>query len=225
MKVGTDGVLLGAWCETTGSRALDIGTGTGVIALMLAQRNAQLNILGVEVDSKAALQAQNNMQQSPWNNRLHCIEADFTRFSKSSCVPFDTVVSNPPFFVDSLKSPIEGRNTARHTNELSFADLLGGVKNVLSEQGIFSLILPYVEGNLFIAMAGQYGLHCTRKTNVFSKKGKRVKRLLLEFQKNPTVLFRENQLCIEVDMQTSVRPQSTFSPEYKALTKDFYLNF
>jgi tRNA1Val (adenine37-N6)-methyltransferase len=219
MKVGTDGVLLGAWCSANGTNALDIGTGTGVVAIMLAQRNSRLNVVGIEIDEDAAMQASKNMKHSPWDKRLSCLHSDFRTFSNNTSQKFDLIVSNPPYFIDSLKGPIDTRNVARHADELPYLDLMRGVDQILNTNGIFSLVMPYVEGNLFIATASEYGLHCTRKTNVYSKKGKNIKRLLLEFKRTPADTLRESQLYIEGEELNS------FTPEYQALTKDFYLKF
>ena len=219
MKVGTDGVLLGAWCSIQGKTALDIGTGTGVVAIMMAQRNVQLDVTGIEIDLDAAEQAERNMNHSPWKTRLHSIHADFRAFSANTSQKFDIIVSNPPYFTDSLKGPVDARNTARHADELPYSDLIRGVQRILEETGTFALVMPYVEGNLLIAGASEYGLHCVRKTNVYSKKGKNIKRLLLEFQKKPVHTLRESHLYIEGEELNS------FTPEYQALTKDFYLKF
>lgn len=219
MKVGTDGVLLGAWCSINGKNGLDIGTGTGVIAIMLAQRNSELHLTGIEVDPQAAGQATENMKHSPWPERLDCILGDFKNFYAASDSCFDIIVSNPPYFLDSLKSPVNERNMARHAEDLSYQDLMNGVQKLLSDQGIFSVILPYVEGNLFIVNAIDFGLHCTRKTSVYSKKGKKIKRLLLEFRKQPVDTLRENTLYIEGEEINS------FTDEYRSLTTDFYLKF
>lgn len=219
MKVGTDGVLLGAWCHIQGKNALDIGCGTGLISIMLAQRNHGLRITGVEIDPDAAHQASNNMFHSPWSKRLTCLHQDFQTYAEKCPDVYDLIVSNPPYFNDSLKGPLDQRNQARHADQLSQEDLLEGVDKLLSPQGTFSLILPYVEGNLLIALAAQYRLHCTRKTSVFSKRGKGVKRLLLEFRRECPETCRENHLYIEGAELNS------FTQEYQTLTKDFYLKF
>lgn len=219
MKVGTDGVLLGAWCSVHGKSALDIGTGTGIIAIMLAQRNPQINVLGIEIDEDSAEQAEKNMKHSPWDKRLSCLHSDFRSYSTSTPERFDIIVSNPPYFMESLKGPTHTRNIARHADELPYSDLMKGVERLLNSNGIFSLVMPYVEGNLLIACASEYGLHCTRKTNVYSKRGKNIKRLLLEFEKKPVETLRESHLYIEAEELNS------FTPEYQALTKDFYLKF
>ena len=128
MKVGTDGVLLGAWTRTgQGCSILDIGTGTGLIALILAQRIPDARITAVELDREAALQAAENVRNSPWAARIEVVEADIRQYATRVSHPFDIIVSNPPFFNSSLHSPSEARTQARHTDSLSYAELFQGV--------------------------------------------------------------------------------------------------
>ncbi|MEE4197513.1 MAG: tRNA1(Val) (adenine(37)-N6)-methyltransferase [Bacteroidales bacterium] len=218
MKVGTDGVLLGAWAGVeNANRILDVGTGTGLIALMLAQRsNASIDAL--EIDARACAQALENINHSPWAERIHVIHQSFQDFSEKNAAKYDLIVSNPPYFQNSLTTPDARRTQARHNTDLQLDDLIGGTLQCLAPTGTLSLILPYLEGNLLIAGAAEKGLYCVRKTNVLPKPGRKPKRLLLEFQRNKKPLFEQN-LVIEV----SKRHQ--YSDDYKALTRDFYLNF
>ncbi len=218
MKVGTDGVLLGAWAGVENAdKVLDIGTGTGLIALMLAQRS-NATIDAVEIDPDACEQAQENINHSAWADRIHIIHQSFQDFSKATTTKYDLIVSNPPYFQNSLTAPRENRAKARHNTELQLTDILNGTLNCLSESGTLSLILPYVEGSLFIAKAAELGLYCVRKTNVLPKPGRKPKRLLLEFQKYQKP-FTEEHLVIELSKRHE------YSEAYKNLTSDFYLAF
>jgi tRNA1Val (adenine37-N6)-methyltransferase len=218
MKVGTDGVLLGAWANVeSADRILDIGTGTGLIALMMAQRsNAAID--AVEIDSNACEQAQENVNQSLWSNRIKIIHQSFQDFATKTKTKYDLIVSNPPYFQNSLTPPRENRTKARHNTDLQLADILIGALNCLSESGTLSLILPYIEGSLFIVKAAEQGLFCVRKTNVLPKPGRKPKRLLLEFKKIKKP-FIEQQLVVELNKRHE------YSDDYKNLTKDFYLKF
>ena len=150
MKVGTDGVLLGAWAEG-GKRILDIGTGTGLIALMMAQRFPASTIDAIEIDSDAASQAVDNVKLSSFSNIVHVMNGSFQDFASSMpSKQYDSIVSNPPFFNNSLKNPDEARMLARHTDTLSFRDLFHGVEKLLMDDGVFSAIIPATEKTSFI---------------------------------------------------------------------------
>lgn len=217
MKVGTDGVLLGAWIGLGGvSTALDIGTGSGVIALMIAQRcNAVVD--AVEIDSDSANQAKSNFDSSPWKNRVTVYNMSFQNFYAVTKTKYDLIVSNPPYFSNSLKSAFQKRNIARHADELPYHQLIEGVAKLLSNNGKFCAVFPYTEGNVFIAQAANAELFCTRKTNVYSHPHKPVLRLLLEFSFMKEKLV-ENELSIH-------NLEGNYSDDYKKLTKDFYLAF
>lgn len=179
MKVGTDGVLLGAWVNTEGvSNVLDIGTGSGLVALMLAQRSPA-RILGIDIDEQAVGQARENMLLSPWGNRLAAQVQD-VRYWKST-PEFDLIVSNPPFFTQRVYCDDALRNAARHTSDLSFGELIGAVAQLLSGQGRFAVILPAAESDTFIGLAAANGLYLSRCTWVCTKPGVRAKRVLMEF--------------------------------------------
>lgn len=217
MKVGTDGVLLGAWADVENAKSvLDIGTGSGVIALMIAQRcNAQVQ--AVEIDTSSALQARHNFEKSPWENRLSVETVSLQEYSKVSSVKFDLIVSNPPYFNKSLKSPSPDRTLTRHTDELSNTDLLLGVSKHLQPDGRFCAIFPYTEGNLFIAEAVNFGLFCNKKLFIQTKPEKPIIRILAEFafyRKR----FPESTLSIH-------NSEGDYTEEYKRLTADFYLAF
>ncbi|MFI5219060.1 MAG: tRNA1(Val) (adenine(37)-N6)-methyltransferase [Bacteroidia bacterium] len=216
MKVGTDGVLLGAWVQTRDAKKiLDIGTGTGLIALMLAQKsNARID--AIDIDSSAYEQAIENFRNSLWQNRVKVFHSSIQQFSKTTVLKYDLIVSNPPFFEDAFKAGSEARNIARHTDEtLSFDDLISCVKNLLKSEGSFCVILPFKEGNNFIDKAASSGLFIQRLTRVKTKIEKHEKRLLIEFglQQIPAV---ENDMVIQEE-------DLSFTKEYIELTKDYYL--
>ncbi len=220
MKVGTDGVLLGAWVGTDEQpqRILDVGTGTGLIAIMLAQRTAAAQVDAVELDQDAALQAKQNAESSPWAERISILHQNFNDFARLSTSRYDLIISNPPYFRQSLASPDSGRTIARHAEELQHEELIKGSIQLLNPQGKLAVVMPYVEGNIFIALAAKAGLYCNRKLNISTKKSKPVKRLLLEFSRSKEKLDEQN-LFVENSTLNS------FTSEYQALTKDFYLKF
>lgn len=216
MKVGTDGVLIGAWTNVNNAnRILDIGTGTGLISLMLAQRNDKALITAIDIDENAVLQAKENIEKSSWNNRINVISCDINRFESS--LEFDLIVSNPPYFCDSLKCPDKSRSTARHTDTLNFVDLIRNVSRLLSNNGLFSLIIPFDNAVDVIYNAKQFGLYLTRNTEVMPTPISSPKRSLLEFSKNNIEGIKNEKLVIELS-------RHNYSQEYINLTKDYYIN-
>lgn len=217
MKIGTDGVLLGAWANMESAKtALDIGTGTGVIAIMLAQRSSDCQVFGIEIDRVACEQAAENMKASPFADRLSAINSSIQDFTDQSDQTFDLIVSNPPFFSGGTFSHNENRNNVRHTVKLPHGDLLGAVRKLLSAEGRFCVILPLIEGMRFRELARTYNLYCTKMTEVIPKADKQVERLLLEFQRREVAL-KKDQLVIQN------QNRNDWTPEYVDLTKDFYL--
>ena len=284
MRVGTDGVLLGAWCDLASDvsavipdestdrrqpenvcpadpsqildssnrdqtvwddhvqdereksvcgaqngadaetkkvgRVLDIGSGTGVIALMVAQRTSNAQIDAVEPDSGSCEDALRNFAESPWADRLHL--HDVTLQEYVSCyaekVQYDLIVSNPPYFVDSLKAPDPVRNAVRHAVSLPFEELLDGVKTLLAEHGRFAVILPVTEGVLLEKLALERSLHCVRKCLVQTKPGVPPKRVMMEFGRK-SVSLHSGLLIMETERHQE------FTEEYRRLTRDFYLKF
>ncbi len=218
MKVGTDGVLLGAWADFSNSKSiLDIGTGTGLIALMAAQKTTNSEITAIEIEENAFLQAKENFEQSVWNKRITLINSSFQDFVKNSNKKFDFIVCNPPFFSNSLKNPNIAKSMARHNDFLPFQDLFGGVENCLNENGKFSLIFPSDSINFVIKIANDNNLFCSKITYVKPNPDKEPKRILIEFSKFKTCQIVSNIISIE----TGVR--HNYSQEYINLTKDFYL--
>lgn len=217
MKVGTDGVLLGAWANVEKAKSiLDIGTGTGVIAIMLAQRATEAKVSGIEIDEAACTQAQQNMDASPYADRLTAELSPIQDFAKLSREEFDLIVSNPPFFSGGTFSENQDRNSVRHTVKLSHGDLLMAVQKLLSKTGKFCLILPYLEGLRFQEMAKNYNLFCTKMTEVKPKKEKSVERLLLQFERKEKAI-KIDQIVIQKEARND------WTKEYIALTGDFYL--
>ena len=284
MRVGTDGVLLGAWCDLASDvsavipdestdrrqpenvcpadpsqildssnrdqtvwddhvqdereksvcgaqngadaetkkvgRVLDIGSGTGVIALMVAQRTSNAQIDAVEPDSGSCEDALRNFAESPWADRLHLHDVTLQEYVSryAEKVQYDLIVSNPPYFVDSLKAPDPVRNAVRHAVSLPFEELLDGVKALLAEHGRFAVILPVTEGVLLEKLALERSLHCVRKCLVQTKPGVPPKRVMMEFGRK-SVPLRSDLLIMETERHQE------FTEEYRRLTRDFYLKF
>lgn len=217
MKVGTDGVLLGAWADLENVHTvLDVGTGSGVIVLMIAQRS-EANIQAVEIDESSAQQAKGNFDSSKWRERLKVEAISFQDFAKKHSSKFDLIVSNPPYFSKSLKPNTPERTLTRHTEQLSNADMLEGVKNLLSPDGRFCAIFPYTEGNIFIAEAANYGLFCNKKLYVKTKPNNPIIRILIDFSFTKKKLVEDT-----ISIHTS---DGEYTEEYKKLTSDFYLAF
>ncbi|RIJ49813.1 tRNA1(Val) (adenine(37)-N6)-methyltransferase [Maribellus luteus] len=217
MKVGVDGVLLGAWVQLDSARQiLDVGTGTGLIALMLAQRSGA-QITAVEIEENAAGEALLNVSASGWKERVEVQNTSLQEFVKSACSPFDLIVSNPPFFSQATRAAYTERTIARHNDLLSFSELIACSAGLLAENGKIALILPIVALEEILYWATENSLWLCRKTEIFPKTGKKVNRVLLEFGKKETVL---NEDCL-----TIYNSDGSFTEEYVALTRDFYLKF
>lgn len=219
MKVGTDAVLLGAWVIPNGStKILDIGTGTGIIALMLAQKS-NAAIVAIDIDKDSTEQAKLNVAESSFASQIQVQHISFQELSSTSTQKFDLIVSNPPFFVDSLKSTNDGRTMARHNDLLSFEDLLRGVKKLLSEKGKFCLILPKNEAMLFRDLAKTKGLYLSKLMRIRTRPEKdSEKRHLMQFEFKETE-FSESTLVIEADSHRN------YTEEYKKFTQDYYMKF
>lgn len=214
MKVGTDGVLLGAWTDLSDSRnILDIGTGTGLIALMLAQRCPQAQIIGIDIDSEAVVQASENMASSPWKERVKADLQNICSYKPSR--HFDTIVSNPPYFINSLKCPDNQRNTARHTDTLDMQTLVQRTSDLLTAEGRFSIILPAEQTDELIQIAEGAGLYPSRHTAVITRPGLPPKRTLMELRKTKTA-YAIDELVIELE-------RHVYSQDYIKLTREFYL--
>ena len=217
MKVGTDGVLLGAWAGIEScNRILDIGTGTGLIAMMLAQRSKAV-IDAIDIDAEACLQAQENAESSPFAERIKNRHSALSDFAQTDTGLYDLIVSNPPYFVDSLKCPDQKRNTARHTDTLTLEDLLQDSRKLLAPQGRIALILPYDLKERLADCIRTQNLFLSKETSVIPVPGAEPKRLLAELTAEPPVFPTfSSQLTIEI-------ARHQYTDEYVSLTKDFYL--
>ena len=216
-KVGTDGVILGAYADIADAkRILDIGTGTGLIALMLAQRcNAE--IVAIEPDPESFLEASENFRKSHWSGRISVVNCLLQEYSYDDR-DFDLIVTNPPYFIDSLKNPDLAKANARHNASLNHADILSGVRRLLREDGKLYIILPYPEGSVFIAEAREYGFYCNRILKVRPLPTANIIRLVLGFSHTRTIVS-EKFLTIEKGRRHE------FTEEYINLTREFYLKF
>ena len=213
MKVGTDGVLLGAWAQG-GRRILDIGSGTGLISLMMAQRFPKAEVVGIDMDADACGQARENVMASPFRDRVEIECCRLQDFGASGV--FDAIVSNPPFFVDSLKNPDSKRTMARHTDSLPFRDLFAGVKRLLSDEGVFSAIVPTEVVEQFIAESCILGFYLIKKCGVKTVERKQPKRFMLSFAKHRISPYEEH-------VETMMDSQGNRSEWYKKITEEFYL--
>lgn len=216
MKVGTDGVLLGAWTDIQNAqKILDVGAGSGLVALMLAQRNNIAIIDSIEIDENAAMQATGNFHSSPFSNIPNCIHQSLQEYSAQCGIRYDLIVSNPPFFTRSLKSPDSRRSMARHTDSLLIEDFIEISARLLSENGRISFIFPYDEKDYLFSLAINSGLSVSRATYVCPVPSAKFKRILIELSVRKTPpLFSE--LTIETE-------RHVYSPEFTKLVKDFYI--
>ncbi|MDA9284552.1 methyltransferase [Flavobacteriaceae bacterium] len=218
MKVGTDGVLLGAWCslESLPKTILDIGTGTGIISLMLAQRSSAITIDGLEVDPSAYMQTVDNFENSDWSDRLYCYNTSFQKFvDDTNKETYDLIVSNPPFYTEDYITKNSSRNKARFTSSLTFKELIGGISKILSKSGFFSTIIPFKEESTFICLAEQHSLHLNKICRVQGNNNSDIKRSLMTFSFNK-VKISETNLIIE-------NSRHKYTKEYEELTNNFYL--
>ncbi len=232
MKVGTDGVLLGAWAGpgrpggmSGGSpqTILDIGTGSGLVALMLAQRFPEAQVTGIDSDAEAAAQARENFAVSPWPQRLRAAHISLQEFCRGTAATaaarrFDLVVSNPPFYDTTLTSPDPLRTAARHTGGLTHEELLLLSAGLLSDTGVFSLIVPSESEKSILRLADRSRLHLHRLTRVYSKPSSRPRRILASFGRQQLPQPLEDSL-------TLTDTDGTRSPEHIRLTRDFYLEY
>ena len=217
MKVGIDGVLLGAWANVDGcSQILDVGTGTGLIALMLAQRS-EAKITAIEIEKKAALEAAENVSVSPWNERIEVVHTSFQDFAKKCHEKFDLIVSNPPYFSNSFKAANSERTLARHNDTLPFSVLIKLASEMLSEHGRLALIVPGGAIQHLKDLAELNHLFLQHITAIKPKPGKSVNRALLEWGRKQTALKEDCLIIYNRD--------NSFTEEYIGLTKEFYLKF
>ena len=216
MKVGTDGTLLGAWAETARAdgRILDIGTGTGLMALMMAQRFPKAQVTAIDIDAEAVAQATNNVQASPFAERIQVCQADVNAFEPGE--NYDAIVCNPPYFNHALTCPDDQRTQARHTLSLSYRQLMSAAWRLLADEGLFSVIIPNDYFQQMESEAHLAGFFLTRIYGVRTIEGKAIKRYLIEFRKHPCKELVKKEVVIEDS--PNVR-----SEWYRELTKDFYI--
>lgn len=216
MKVNTDGVLLGAWTNLDGAKTvLDVGAGTGLISLMIAQRS-HATITGIEIEKNAAEEAVLNVQNSNWSNRVSIQHISFQDFVTTAGNKFDVIVSNPPFFSNGVKNTNPHLSMARHNHLLPFADIVGGAKILLTENGKLSLILPSDSTKEFIEKARRENLFLNRLTEIKPFPDKEPNRCLMEFGK-------EKQVVQKTQMSVFDYSRTDYSEEFKTLACDFYL--
>ncbi len=217
MKIGTDGVLLGAWTslKNNPSSILDIGTGTGIIALQLAQRSDAEIIDALEIDANAYEQAVENFENSEWGDRLFCYHASLEEFHQEIDEKYDLIVSNPPFYTDAFESENDARNKARFTSSLSFEVLFKAISKLLSNNGLFSLIIPVKEKGKIIELASKVALSPKRICNVKGTPTSEIKRCLLEFS-----FHKSDVETTELIIETS---RHQYTEAYQELVNDFYL--
>ena len=217
MKIGTDGVLLGAWTPLINNpyNLLDIGAGTGILSLMLAQRSNLEQIDAIEIDEGAYEQCVENFEASPWSDRLFCFHAGLDEFVDDPEDEYDLIIANPPFYTDTFKSENTQRDIARFEDALPFEELIEAADLLLSDNGIFSVIIPYKEETKFVSMCKELELFPLKITRVKGTPTAEIKRSLLAFtriEQTPII----DELTIEIS-------RHQYTPEYIALTQDFYL--
>ncbi len=217
MKVGTDGVLLGAWADVRSARhILDIGTGSGLISLMIAQRCDDAVIEAIDIDEGAVVQARINVEASPWAERITVSCADAKSYAPTH--KFDHIVTNPPFFNTALQSPDERRALARHSASLGYADIVATAERLLNHGGRLSLILPADEASHFRREAFNH-LWLRRETSILSRDGEAPKRTMMEF------VLCDEPLMPSVDTIAIRTKDGAYSDEYRRLTEEYYLKF
>ncbi len=219
MKVGMDGVLLGAWTDVSkAERILDVGSGTGLIALMMAQKSSLAQIDAIEIDSEAVPEAVLNALQSQWSDRIQIELSSFQEFAEQTDRKYDLIVSNPPFFTNGVKAPLENRAQARHSDSLPLEVLISGAAGLLTEKGRIALVLPIESLPEIRSLADLNKLFISRLCRVKPNPIKPEFRILIELT-NAECTIQESELMIEFEKHHD------YTPEYKALTKDFYLKF
>jgi tRNA1Val (adenine37-N6)-methyltransferase len=217
MRIGTDAILLGAWADPDPAKSiLEIGTGCGVISLMLAQKSEAL-IDAIDIDEESVKQAGSNFLQSPWNEKLHALSVSLQDFVSTSKRKYDLIITNPPFFINSLPSPDTRKNRARHTTNLNQQELLSSVIHLLNKNGFFLVILPAEGTRNFFELAESAGLFIQKQMKVRPKAGKPVNRILTGFGFQPCKVPFPEELVIR-------NGDNTFTKEYIAFTLAYYFS-
>ncbi|WP_337228063.1 tRNA(1)(Val) (adenine(37)-N(6))-methyltransferase TrmN [Proteus faecis] len=222
MKVGTDGVLLGAWAPIDNvKKALDIGTGSGLIALMLAQRANKIECIdGIELDEKAALQATENAQESPWHSIIHIHHSDIYNYAENTQTQYDLIVSNPPYFEPSIACRNDMREQARYTKTLTHEGLLESAQSLITESGLFCVVLPYLIGEQFIELAEKKEWILVKRVNIKDSADKPYHRILLAFQ-------RQSKVNIECSIDELIirHNEGYYTDQFRSWVTDFYLYY
>lgn len=222
MKVGTDGVLLGAWAPINNvKRALDIGTGSGLIALMLAQRANKIECIdGIELDEKAALQATENAQESQWHSFIHIYHSDIHYYVEQAQHKYDLIVSNPPYFEPAIACRNDVREQARYTKTLTHEGLLDSAQSLIAEEGLFCVVLPYSIGEQFIEIAEKKEWNVAKRVNIKDSEDKPYHRILLAFQ-------RQNQSSTECSIDELIirNNEGRYTDKFQSWVTDFYLYY
>lgn len=217
MKIGTDGVLLGAWADVAEARSiLDVGTGTGLVAIMCAQRNTVARVHGIDIVETAVVEARDNMARTAWSERLSAEYADLRTYYPD--VRYDHIVSNPPFFLTTLHSPDAARAMARHADTLTYDDLVGAAERLLNPGGRLSVVLPTDCAQQFRRVAFER-VWLTRVTDVVTREGEAPKRTLMEFR------LSDKPLMPRAESLTIQAKDGSYTEDYRRLTEQFYLNF
>ena len=218
MKIGTDSVLLGAWCpiENQPFSVLDIGAGTGILSLMIAQRSTAEQIDAIEIDENTYEECVENFENSPWSDRLFCFHAGLDEFVEEPEQEYDIIISNPPFYSENYKTNSESRDLARFEDALPFKDLVEAADLLLSENGIFAVIIPYKEEERFIDLCSEVELFPIKVTRVKGSHSTPIVRSLLAFKRYELSVLEADELVIEIN-------RHEYTDDYINLTKDFYL--
>ncbi|MFL2589345.1 MAG: tRNA1(Val) (adenine(37)-N6)-methyltransferase [Parvicellaceae bacterium] len=218
MKIGTDGILIGAWVNVSNKfKALDIGSGTGIISLMLCQRNLNLELDSVELSPDAIMDAKINIENCDWKKRIKLFHQDLKDFHPDSS--YDLIVSNPPYFKESLQPNNSERSKARHQNDLKLEDILKFSKQHLTKDGSLNIILPIEQKSEAIEFAKKYGFSSVRECAVYPKPNKSPHRILIEFSRS------ENKQMIKESLVIEEAGRHNYSEDYKKLTREFYTIF
>ena len=218
MKIGTDAVLLGAWCpiENNPKSILDIGAGTGILALMLAQRTNAVQIDALEIDEEAYEQCVENFEGSPWADKLFCYHAGLDEFVDDPEDEYDLIISNPPFYSEDFKTSDEQRDLARFQDAMPFEDLIEAADLLLSENGTFAVVIPYKEEDRFIELCAEYELYPVKATRVKGSHKTPIVRSLLAFKRFELSVLTADELVVEIN-------RHEYTDDYINLTQDFYL--
>lgn len=217
MKIGTDGVLLGTWTSVKHNpfNVLDIGAGTGILSLIIAQRSNAQQIEAIEIEDDAFEQCAENFENSPWNERLFCYHASLLEFVEEVEDTFDLIICNPPFYSEDYKTEDKTRDLARFNDAMPFRHIIYAVAHLLAQDGIFSTVIPKKEESSFIELASSIGLYPRRILHVKGHPEAEIKRSLIEFSYHETAV-KTSELIIETS-------RHNYTQDYIDLTKDFYL--